>query len=680
MSSRIHFGAGATLLAALLISTPASALATKIVVNAPAGSLTVPSVRIEEKELKKAAGSVAFIDSEKYKDRYAGTIKDIVQETPGVFAQTRYGQEMRLSVRGSGIARAYHTRGIEILQDGIPTNLADGSGDFYQIDPLSIRSTEIYKGGNGLFYGASILGGAINFVTPTAYTATAPNILQLEGGSFTTKRANAQISRLLGNFDFQAGGTVTRADNYRDHEDTKSEVFNGNIGYRINPDTETRFYAGIYNVDQQLPGALTLEDALHNPKMAASAALSGDQGRVTDTQRLANRTSFKMSDGRLDLDTWVIHKDLYHPIFQVIDQNGITYGIGPRYTSTFNIYDFRNELLLGARYFAGNNEALQFVNVSGKRGAQTLNAEQDAQNYEAYFENRFWLNPEIALMTGLKAFSSTRDYEDKGGLASNPTAKSDSTTFSGLNPKLGILWQPQNDIQLFTNITRSQDVPDFTDLTQTIGTTTQFVDLKAQKAWTFEAGTRGEHGRFGWDTTAYRSWVKDELLQYTTGVGIPASTFNAGNTIHQGLEIGASFALNDRITFNQIWNYSDFHFDGDAQYGDNKIAGVPENLFRTSLTYTHPNGFYVTPTIDYVPDGAYADQANTLKVPGYTLLGFKTGVKLKNGVHFYLDARNLTDKRYVSDIGTIKDATSTATSIFYPGAGRSVFAGIRYEF
>ncbi|WP_163460325.1 TonB-dependent receptor plug domain-containing protein, partial [Escherichia coli] len=78
------------------------------------------------------------------------------------------------------------TRGVEILQDGVPTNLADGSGDFYQIDPLALRSVEVFRGGNALPFGASTLGGAINFVTPSAYTATAPNSFRVDGGSFGT--------------------------------------------------------------------------------------------------------------------------------------------------------------------------------------------------------------------------------------------------------------------------------------------------------------------------------------------------------------------------------------------------------------------------------------------------------------------------------------------------------------
>ncbi|MDN8812121.1 TonB-dependent receptor plug domain-containing protein, partial [Staphylococcus aureus] len=77
----------------------------------------------------------------------------------------------------------------------------DGSGDFYQIDPLGLRSVEVYKGGNALAFGSTSLGGAVNFVTPTAHTAFAPNIVRIDGGSFNTIRENFQVSRIAGPAD-----------------------------------------------------------------------------------------------------------------------------------------------------------------------------------------------------------------------------------------------------------------------------------------------------------------------------------------------------------------------------------------------------------------------------------------------------------------------------------------------
>ncbi|MCI3206148.1 MULTISPECIES: TonB-dependent receptor [Pandoraea] len=656
-------------------------------VVAPAESLTSPSVEEQRANLFQTAGSVGFVDADSYQNTYAFNLRDVLKDSPGVFVQNRYGQELRVSIRGSGIARGYHVRGLEILQDGIPTNSADGSGDYYQIDPMGLRSTEIYKGGNGLTYGATTLGGALNFVTPTAYTAEAPNQFRLEGGSFGTVRASGQMSRIFGPLDALATVTLNRSDGYRDHAKGNYAQINANIGYKFSPRVETRFFFGAYIVDQKLPGTLSLFDALNNPTKAAASAVSGDQARNTRTERLGNLTTIRFDVGQLDIASWVIHKSLYHPIFQVIDQDGWTYGVAPRYTANLTLAGMRNDLIVGARFFGGNTKADQYVNVNGNRGAQTLDSRQSAYNYEAYFENRLFFLPTLGLMVGAKAYRDVRQYIDYGGLPGDANYRSTSAAYSGVNPKIGLIWEPRKDIQAFIDVTRSADVPDFTDLSQTFGATSRFVPLASQHAWTIEAGTRGKLDRVAWDVTAYRSLVRDQLLQYTTNPDVPASTFNANKTVLQGLEVGASVdllknvvATGDRITLSQIWNYSDFRFRDDPQYGNNRIAGVPTQVLRTTLGYALTNRFQIAASLDWVPTGAWVDYANTMRVPGYTLIGLQASYLVQRGVTFYVDARNLTDKRYVSDFSTVTDARTANTAVFYPGDGRSVFAGVRFAF
>lgn len=651
------------------------------------GSLTAPGLARQRQSLFQSAGSVGFVDAGSYSNTYAFDLRDVLKDSPGVYVQERYGQELRLSVRGSGIARGYHTRGIEILQDGVPTNFADGSGDFYQIDPLGLAAAEVYKGGNGLAYGSTTLGGAINFTTPTALTAESPDLVRLDGGSFGTVRGSGQVSRQIGAWDFLVNGTLSHSEGYRNHERGQYEQINANVGYRFSPAVETRFYFGAYIVDQLLPGALSLNAALNTPRMASASALAGDQARNTRTERVANVTSVRLENGQIDFTTWGIHKSLYHPIFQVIDQDSWTYGVAPRYTGQFTVAGLRNQVIAGLRFFGGNNDARQYVNINGGRGAQTLNSRQDAYNYEAYLEDRLYVSPTVALMAGAKAYRNRREYTDYGGLPANPTPKADTTTYSGVNPKFGMIWEPRKEVQAFIDITRSADVPDFSDLNQTIGTTQRFVPLAAQHGWTIEAGTRGQHDRFGWDLTVYRSLLRDQLLQFTVSPDVPASTFNANKTILQGVELGASadvlrdvIGKGDKITVSQLWNYSDFRFDNDPVYGNNRIAGVPKHVLRTTLAYSRGSRLRVAGTIDWVPTGAYVDYANTLKTPSYVLFGIEASYEFDRGVTLFLDARNLADKRYISDFSTVTDARTANTAVFYPGVGRAFYAGVRYKF
>jgi iron complex outermembrane receptor protein len=56
------------------------------------------------------------------------------------------------------------------------------------------------------------------------------------------------------------------------------------------------------------------------------------------------------------------------------------------------------------------------------------------------------------------------------------------------------------------------------------------------------------------------------------------------------------------------------------------------------------------------------------------------GVDLAKGVRLFVDARNLTDRNYISTYSNITDAALAATNVFYPGEGRSVFAGLKVAF
>ena len=250
-----------------------------------------------------------FVDAKDFANRYAFTLRDVLEDTPGVFVQSRYGQELRLSLRGSGIARGFHLRGVEVLQDGVPVNLADGSGDFYQIDPTAVRAAAVYPGGNALAFGSSTLGGAVNFITPTAYTAPeAEYRCASRAAAMAPGGPRARPRRCSAIGTRWPTGSVAHADGWRQHSRSQYEQFNANLGYRISDRIETRFYAGAYIVRQQLPGSLSLSDALNRPQIASAAAVSGNQARNIWAERFANRTTVQLDAGQVDVDSWVIHK------------------------------------------------------------------------------------------------------------------------------------------------------------------------------------------------------------------------------------------------------------------------------------------------------------------------------------------------------------------------------------
>ena len=112
-------------------------------------------------EAARQPGNVSVVPAEAFADRYAVTFRDTLQFTPGVIAQPRFGEEVRLSIRGSGVANNAHLRGVELQFDGVPLNGADGFGDFQEIDPTFTAALSVYRGANAFALAGATLGGAI---------------------------------------------------------------------------------------------------------------------------------------------------------------------------------------------------------------------------------------------------------------------------------------------------------------------------------------------------------------------------------------------------------------------------------------------------------------------------------------------------------------------------------------
>ena len=151
---------------------------------------------------------------------------------PGVFAQPKWGDDTRLSIRGSGLSRNFHLRGLQLYMDGIPINTADGFGDFQEIDPTAYRYIEVYKGANALRFGANSLGGAINFVMPTGYNSSLFGA-RVDLGSFGFHKLAVSSGGVSGPVDYFITGTAQELDGFREHSWGESARGSFDLGYRL---------------------------------------------------------------------------------------------------------------------------------------------------------------------------------------------------------------------------------------------------------------------------------------------------------------------------------------------------------------------------------------------------------------------------------------------------------------
>ena len=202
------------------------------------GTLTVPSNVEAAKIIQRTPGGAAVVDSKAFENDFSQNFEDTLSFVPGVFATKRFAEEVRISIRGSGLERTFHQKGLAALQDGVPFNAADSSGDFQEIDNLTLQRIEVFKGGNGMQFGGTSIGGAINMISKTGQSHPGYQ-LRFELGSDDTYRGNIQSGMVFDKADLFLSFTALTSNGFRVHADQESFKFNSNLGIQLSETAET---------------------------------------------------------------------------------------------------------------------------------------------------------------------------------------------------------------------------------------------------------------------------------------------------------------------------------------------------------------------------------------------------------------------------------------------------------
>ena len=643
---------------------------------------TAPTLEQVRADYAEIPGGASVVDSETYKSGRSSTPQDALGLATGVYIQPRFGaEESRLSIRGSGLNRTYHGRGLLLMQDGAPINLADGSFDFQLLEPLATDYIEVLRGANAWRYGNATLGGAINFVAPTGHTAT-PLELRAEGGSFGYRRGFGSVAQDFDGADAYLSISDYQQDGYRDHSHQDAQRYFGNLGGRISEKLSTRFYLTHVESNSDLPGSLTKQQMRADPEQASASAVSGDQQRDLTVNRFGNLSVLQLNDQHsLTLATFYSEKSLFHPIYQVLDIDSNDLGL--RLTHLWLPAEGW-ALRSGVDASEGRNFQKNYINNAGHKGQEVDDLHQTANNLNLFTELTVPLAEDWSALGGVTWLHQERDVDDM--LKCNafvtafclPQDQSFNETYTGTIGRLGVLNDYSDELQLFANFSQSYEPPTFGEMTGGIIKTPN----DAQTANTVELGLRWQRDQMDVDLALYRSWIHDELLSLNDAAGNPLGTVNADSTIHQGVELGASLEFGQFLLRGQ-YLFNDFYFDNDPLYGNNQLPGLPSQFIKGELLWQH-EGLYAGPTAEWVPTHYNVDMADTLYADPYAIWGFKVGYREASGFDVFIEGRNLSDKTYAATTGIVTNAAADIAkganpAVFMPGDGRAFFTGIEWR-
>lgn len=661
------------------------------------------------------------------------TLKDALKYEPGVVIQELFGanDQPRLSIRGSGIQSNPQRRGVYLLQDGIPVNFADGSFIIGVMDPATAESIEVFKGSNALRYGAATLGGAVNFNSRTG-RHHAGVLGKIEGGSYGYMQGNVFLGDYWNELDAFVSVSGSRQDGFRQHNSNQKMQLAANVGYRFSEKIDNRTFFNFSHIQFDIPGPLSLSMLQQNPAQINAGIdlpyymgpnIKRDlPGRDADVYRIANRTAFRLlpqTDLTVSLYYQYINDRFAFPIVLSTNRSfGNDYGL-----SLQAVHRMKSaQLTVGFLESHGNIDRRGHINVNGLDSYLFSKDKLNAVNLTFFAEYHHRLSERLHVIGNIQAVNNERNSQD---VFANPELRpwyshtshkyryfysyntSLDQPFRALNPRLGGIFNAgkEKDIQFFANISGSYEPPTFDELvgtkvTENINTSPKelfAVKLDKQSAYTVEAGTRHEGSNYSWNISAYRSWIKNEILEVKDFVLGQKNTTNYPKSIHQGIEFAGMVAPfkglldpkgNDRVSLRAMYTYSDFYFSsGDYQW--HNLAGVPPHYLTASLEYNYPSKFFLSLNVESQPQRSPIDHSNTSFQPAFTIFGFRAGVENWKNFSLYIEGKNMLDKYYASSYVISDQIMLPAVpfpsfgvnnlAFYMPGSTRAFYLGLSYK-
>ncbi|HEU5047184.1 MAG TPA: TonB-dependent receptor [Rickettsiales bacterium] len=648
---------------------------TKITINPLPKPVTVNEARQEEEQVLNAPGGTSFTDDKAWSNQRATTIKDITDYIPGIIDQPHDGAEsFRLSMRGSGLANTFQGRGLLIMQDGIPINMADGEFEFPVIDPWLIQYAAVYPGADALKYGSSTLGGAINFITPTGATENG-YYARAEGGSFGTLHGQLAAGKTWNGGDIFASATGFFQQGFRDQNEQRTQRQNMNLGWQVSDHFANRIYASHTTADADIPGAISLAMSARNPEQANPRNLSGNYQRNLDITRLADQSVWDKGNDHVETTLYYTYRTLVNPVTTFEFQQNNDTGMRMEYTHQSGL----NQWLMGFNHYYGNAGETRYQNNAAVAGSRILNRSLYAYTAEGYAQYQQHVAGALYAIGGMQTSYAMRDIHQ-----GFPSIASQNESYRGFSPRIGLRYDMADGTQLFTNLSRSFEPPTWSELSG--GNVPGFSYLRAQRATTAEVGGRGTQGKLHWQAAYYHSWLTNEFVQYRFADGDTA-TINAPRTRKDGIELGLDgdikqniWMKNDALVLRTAYTFSRFTLNHDPLYGNNTVPGVPEHYLRAEMLYRLASGISFGPNVEWSPTASPIDLANTLYADGYAIYGARAFWESPDQNYgIYLEGRNLANTNYIATYNVIPDASGHDGNYFYPGEGRAVYLGLKWK-
>jgi iron complex outermembrane receptor protein len=648
---------------------------------------------------KDIPNAVIIVDKKDIQASGAKSIGELLANEPGIDWQT-YGNY-------GGASQEIHIRGMrgnatQVLVNGVNVGSPSlGLADVGKISIDNIERIEIVKGSGSLLYGSGAMAGTVNIITKGPNRDKMDLKIGAGYGSQNTYRIAAENGMFVaGDFGYYLTVGRTETDGFRDNSYLRQSDASLKLVLDKKEVIDISLYGDYLDRKYGMPG-------VKPPSGTKDYYIGGEKFYNSEAANLLDHSGDK--DGHVvlevkgkplqwfDYDLKGHYTNMENHNYQryAFDGSGDENWITNQVLGTdghVDIYPFEGaRLLFGGEYkdFDWKDEDFHLDTA----GNQTIKRTTEAH----IFTKGVFTEAEYRPSQYWKALAGFR-HENHSVFGSENL------------PLFGVVINPFETTALKINYGKHFLAPTPNDLYWPADPYTKGnPDLKPEIGWhtdvTLEQSLLSDKLFM---TMSYFHWNVDDKIQWepdSQGVFTP---INLAGYKADGLEVetrigpfydltlALSYTYTDADEENRAYTKQDYGWPPfippDFQYSmvKRRASYTPDNQFKGDLTYKSNFGLTVTATVRYVGDRVvYRTETTTYpdtKTVTHTLDSYwTTDLKIQQRLYKYwilsLSGNNLFDKEYDNHLTTFTDQTTFKSSLCaYPGADRSVFAGVSYEF
>ena len=655
--------------------------------------------------LRDIPQSIQVIPREVLEDQQVTELDDALRNVSGV-TPARSGNDgtgLRLNVRGFEDA--------SVLRDGFRLTFG-GSGAISSQDLSNIEQIEVLKGPAAILFGVTEPGGVVNLVTEQPLSEPFYE-LGLRAGNRGFLEPSIDISGPLtedGRLLYRLNASYRTEDYFRDFDTDIERVFIAPVvSAQISDRTDLSLYLEYLNEERPADfGLIAIGDEVADIPLDRALGEPDDfsenetlrvgytfEHRFSDSLTLRNAFSYYNVDfdslntstfGFLGFDESTGELSRATIFLGDGDPSTEIFDLQTNLVAEFNTGDIEHTVLAGVDLFRQDDGSLLRANVFSPVSLNIFDpvygnaADEDPVNLPITFDSTsqtdalgVYLQNQVALLDNLNLLLGIRYDTFEQDTTNNPsffapTASESTRSDDGFSPRVGVVYQPIEEVSLFTSYRRT--------FAPNTATTVAGDILEPERGEQFEIGAKAEllSGRLA-ASLAYFDITLQNVA--TPDPNFPRFSVATGKQRSQGVE----FDLIGEILpgWNLVTNYAytDARITEDnSGLEGNRLYSVPEhnvNLWTTYDIQAGPlEGLGFGLGLNYISE-RFGDNANSFTVDDYFLTNAAVSYR-RNNWQAGLNFRNLFDVDYIQSTGNNRN------SRIDPGEGFTVIGSFSIEF